>query len=378
MSSTTPNKPRRRTAAKSDANAAAKAEKRPRVNVNHVAKAAGVSVATVSRAVNLPHLVRESLRERVLAVAKEMGYSANPSAKALRLQKTYIIGAVIPTLDYSIFARLVDGFGERMTAAGYSVFVLTTGFDNTKMFEQVRALVERGAEGLLFVGRIDDEKLRAYLIEKDLPCVTTYSFTNDEQFPSIGFDNYLATKQMVEFLLRLGHKKLVMMAGPVHGNDRQQARIQAFSDTLKAHGLGDYCHVIEKSYGSAVFRGAEAMRQIRSEHPDATAVVCNSDIFAFGAIAECRRMGLRVPDDISIAGFDDDDYTTIFQPPLTTISVPAPDMGAHAAQSLLSALNEHRKITSIRLETKLVVRESTSVAPQLLPASNTLILKSTC
>jgi LacI family transcriptional regulator len=363
MNSTT-RKPRRRAADAEHRTADEKADKpRARVNVTDVAKAAGVSVATVSRAVNLPHLVKEDLREKVLAVARQMGYSANPSAKALRLQKTHIIGAVIPTLDYSIFARLVDAFEERMTAAGYSVFVLTTGWDNTRMFDSVSKLVERGAEGLLFVGRIDDERLREYLIEKDLPCVTTYSFTNDANFPSIGFDNYAATKQMVEFLLRLGHKKLVMMAGPVHGNDRQQARIQAFKDTLEAHGLGDYCHVIEKSYGSAVFRGAEAMRQIRSEYPDATAVVCNSDIFAFSAVAECRRMGLRVPDDISISGFDDDDYTTIFEPPLTTISVPAPEMGQHAAQSLLNSLNEQRKITSIRLDTKLVVRESTSIAP---------------
>jgi LacI family transcriptional regulator len=335
-----------------------------------VAKAAGVSVATVSRAFNLPHLVRDEVREKVLEVARKMGYSANPSAKALRLQKTHIIGAVIPTLDYSFFARLVDGFGERMSAAGYSVFVLTTGFDNTKMFEPVRALVEKGAEALLFVGSIDDERLRQYLIDKDIPCVSTYSFTNDEQFPSIGFDNYAATKQMVEFLLRLGHKRMVMIAGPVHGNDRQQSRIRAFEETVKAHGLSDGCHVIEKSYGSAVFRGGEAMRQIRAEYPETTAVVCNSDTFAFSAIAECRRMGLRVPEDISVSGFDDDDYATIFHPPLTTISIPAPEMGQHAAQAILNAVNEQRKITSVRLDTKLVVRDSTSVPPVQRSASS--------
>lgn len=334
---------------------------RQKTNVTDVAKAAGVSVATVSRAFNLPHLVREEVREKVIAVAKKMGYSANPSAKALRLQKTHIIGAVIPTLDYSIFARLVHGFEEKVTAAGYSVFVLTTGFDNSTMFETVRTLVERGAEALLLVGRIDDERLREYLLEKQIPCVTTYSYTNDENFPSIGFDNYAASKQMVEFLIRLGHRRMVMIAGPTKGNDRQQSRIQAFEDTLKAHGIREGSHVIEKSYGSAVFRGAEAMRQIRGEYPEATAIVCNSDIFAFSAIAECRRMGLRVPEDISISGFDDDDYTTIFEPPLTTIAVPAPEMGEHAAQSLINALNLQRKIMPIRLETKLVVRDSTSV-----------------
>ncbi|RQR51568.1 LacI family transcriptional regulator [Burkholderia sp. Bp9140] len=340
-----------------------------KVNVTDVAKAAGVSVATVSRAFNLPHLVREEAREKVISIARKMGYTPNPSAKALRLQKTHIIGAVIPTLDYSFFARLVDGFEERITAAGYSVFVLTTGFDNTRMFDKVRALVERGAEALLMVGRVDDPALRTYLLEKQIPCVTTYSYTADEHFPSIGFDNYSATKQMVEFLIRLGHRRMVMIAGPIHGNDRQQSRIQAFEETLAAHGITDGCHVIEKSYGSAVFRGAEAMRQIIGEYPETTAVVCNSDTFALSAIAECRRMGVRVPEDLSISGFDNDDYATVFAPALTTISVPARDMGEHAAQALIGSLVDQRKIMPIRLETNLVVRESTSTARRELADS---------
>ncbi|QBP77730.1 LacI family DNA-binding transcriptional regulator [Herbaspirillum huttiense] len=336
---------------------------RQKVNVSDVAKAAGVSVATVSRALNLPHLVRDEMRERVTAVAKKMGYSINPSAKALRLQKTHIIGAVIPTLDYAMYARMIHSFEEQMTAAGYNVFVLTTGFDNGNMCETVRRLVDRGAEALLLVGRIDDEALREYLIERGLPCVTTYSYTEDEQIPSIGFDNYHATKQVVEFLLKMGHRRMAMIAGPTKNNDRQQSRIAAFKDTLAAHGVSeDDWFIVEKSYNSAVFRGGEAIRQIRSEFPQATAVVCNSDIFAFSAMAECRRLGLRVPEDISISGFDDDDYATIFSPALTTVAVPAVEMGQHAAQALLAALELKTKVLPMRLDTKLVVRDSTSVA----------------
>jgi len=333
---------------------------RRKANVIDVAKAAGVSVATVSRTFNLPHLVRDEVRAKVAAAAQALGYSANPSAKALRLQKTFIIGAVIPTLDYSIFARLVHSFEEHMTAAGYSVFVLTTGFDNENMLDSVRRLVERGAEALLTVGRIDDAKLRQYLLEKHIPCVTTYSYTGDEQFPSVGFDNYVCTRQIVEFLIRLGHRRMAMIAGPIKGNDRQQDRIRAFEQTLLAHGIDQGYHIIEKSYGSAIFQGAEAMRQIHGEHPEVTAVVCNSDIFAFSAIAECRRLGLRVPEDMSISGFDDDDYTSIFEPALTTIAVPATEMGKHAAQALINVLTLGRKMTSVQLATKLIVRDSTS------------------
>ncbi|MGS0625899.1 LacI family DNA-binding transcriptional regulator [Ralstonia sp. VS2407] len=335
-----------------------------KVNVTDVAKAAGVSVATVSRAFNLPHLVREEVRNKVTSVARKMGYSPNPSAKALRTQKTHIIGAIVPTLDYAMFARLIHSFEEQLTAAGYNVFVVTTGFDNSHMFETTRKLVEKGVDGLLLVGKIEDERLREYLAEKQIPCLTTYSYSEDALVPSIGFDNYIATKQVMEFLLRLGHRKFVMIAGPTKGNDRQQSRIAAFWDALHAHGVDTAnCHVIEKSYGAAVFRGGEAMRQIHAEFPETTAVVCNSDIFAFSVLAECRRLGLRVPEDISVVGFDDDDYTSVFFPALTTVSVPAIEMGRYAAQALVGALVEGRKILPIRMDTKLVVRESTSIPP---------------
>ena len=152
-----------------------------------------------------------------------------------------------------------------------------------------------------------------------------------------------------------------MVAGPLQGNDRQQARMRGFEETMRAHGLNDGIHIIEKSYGAAMMQGADAMRQIYYEFPGVTAVVCNADVFALSAIAECRRLGLRVPEDISVVGFDDDDYTTIFSPALTTIAVPAAEMGRHAARSLIGALTAGRRVMSARLDTQLVVRESTSV-----------------
>jgi LacI family transcriptional regulator len=291
----------------------------------------------------------------------QLGYSPNTADKALRLQKSFIIGAVIPSLDYSMFARMTHAFEEQLTAAGYSVFVVTNGFDNRNMLDAVKKIVERGAEALLLVGKIEDPRLRSYLEETQIPCVTTYSYNEDPIVPSIGFDNYAATKQAVEFLIRLGHRNMAMVAGPLQGNDRQQARMRGFEETMRAHGLNDGIHIIEKSYGAAMMQGADAMRQIYYEFPGVTAVVCNADVFALSAIAECRRLGLRVPEDISVVGFDDDDYTTIFSPALTTIAVPAAEMGRHAARSLIGALTAGRRVMSARLDTQLVVRESTSV-----------------
>lgn len=334
--------------------------KKRKTSVIDVAKAAGVSVATVSRAFNLPEMVREGVREQIFRVAQELGYSPNPAAKALRLQKSFAIGVVIPSLNYAIFARLVESFQETLSAAGYSTLVLTAGFDNGALFEPVRKLIERGIDGLLTVGRLDDEELKAYLLEKQIPCVTTYSYTNDPDIPSIGFDNYEASSRVVEFLLQLGHTHLAMFAGPVKGNDRQQERVRAFNDVTARHGLSENCVVFTRDYKDAPRHGSEVLRLIRDQHPKITAVVCNSDIFAFSIIAECRKLGLSVPKDLSVTGFEDDVYTSLFEPALTTVAVPARELGNYAAEELIKAIASGEKIPSIRLDTQLIARSSTS------------------
>lgn len=332
-------------------------QNRAKAKVSDVAAKAGVSVATVSRAFNLPDVVRHDVRLHVLDVARKMGYSPNPAAKALRLQKTHIVGAVIPTLDYAIFARMIDSFQDTLAASDYMTIVLTTGFDNTSVFDKVKLLVDRGAEALLIVGAVEDPKLRKYLRETSIPVVTTYSHQSNGIVPSIGFDNYAATKSALDYLIGLGHQNFAMIAGSTLGNDRQRARIQAYRDAIGQAGLKGVDHIFTRPF--TIGDGAEAMREIHSLHPKTTAVVCNTDIFAFGVVSECRKLKLQIPADISIMGFDDAEYAAFLNPPLTTIAVPAQDMGIRAAKAIYGALAENKKLNSEKLETKLMVRLST-------------------
>ncbi|MGI9305012.1 MAG: LacI family DNA-binding transcriptional regulator [Gammaproteobacteria bacterium] len=332
-----------------------------KVKVSDVAKLAGVSVATVSRTFSSPQMVREKARMRVIEAAQSLGYSPNPAAKALRLQKTHIVGTVIPALDYAIYARMVNSFQQRLTAQGYMVFVLAVGFDNTDLYEPVRLLVERGAEALLMVGRIEDERLQGFLEERKIPVITTYSFHADGPFPSIGFDNYAASKQLVDYLIRLGHQNLVMVAGPTSGNDRQLSRIRAFRDMAEAAAIAGSAHVIEKTY--SLPEGAAALRTIRTEFPDTTAIICNSDVLAFGILTECRKLGVCVPGDMTVTGFDDLEFAVALDPPLTTVAVPAHEMGQRTAEALLDAMTSGGEIASVRLETSLIVRSSASNPP---------------
>jgi LacI family transcriptional regulator len=329
---------------------------RGKVTVFDVAKKAGVSIATVSRSFSAPDVVRDDVRQNVLEIARMLGYSPNPAAKALRLQRTHIVGAIIPTLDYAIFARMIDSFQETLANFNYMTIVLSTGFDNSRIYDKVRLLVDRGAEALLLVGGIEDPDLRKYLKDVAIPVVTTYSYFPDEIVPSIGFDNYAATRSMMDYLLGLGHREFAMIAGSPRGNDRQRSRIQAFADSLQTAGLTGADRVLIRPF--SIEDGATAMRQIRDQYPMVTAVVCNTDIFAFGVLSECRALGIKVPDQISVTGFDDADYTSRLDPPLTTIAVPAQEMGNHAALALHAALRGGHGLVSQCLDTVLKVRQS--------------------
>ena len=331
---------------------------RAKTKVSDVAQRAGVSVATVSRSFNRPATVREEVRKRVIEVARSLGYSPNPAAKALRMQRTHIVGAVVPTLDYAIYAKMLNSFQAALSTSGYMVFMLAVGFDNTDIYEPVRQLVDRGAEALLVVGRIEDKRLQTFLEESRIPTVTTYSYQHDGAFPSIGFDNYAATRQLAEFLIRLGHRDIVMISGPTRGNDRQRNRIRAFRDAAAAVGMEKSTHVIERVY--SLLEGAAAMRTIHADFPATTAIMCNSDVFAFGVLSECKNLRIRVPKDLTVTGFDNQDFSGLLDPPLTTIEVPALEMGARSAQALLQAMKTRRPITSIRLDTNLIVRSSTA------------------
>ncbi len=334
---------------------------RARPNVSDVARRAQISAATVSRAFNTPDVVSPEVRERVFAAARELGYAPNAAAKALRLQRTHTMGAIVPTLNYDIFARMLNAFQAQLSGAGQMVFLLTTGFDNRRLFEPARLLIERGAEALLIVGRIDDPALETLLIERHIPTVTTYSYLARNRIPSIGFDNYAASRQLIDYLIGLGHRKLAMIAAATEGNDRQQARVRAFRDAAKASGLSANAHVVEVSH--AIADGASAMRRIAAEYPGVTAIICNSDVIALGALAEAKRLGLRVPDDISITGHDDQEMAALTEPPLTTIAVPAQEMGVRAAEALLAATGSAAPVTAVKLSTSLIIRGSTGPAP---------------
>ena len=336
---------------------------RPRgVRAKDVAKAAGVSLATVSRVFNFPGTVREDMRNTVLEVAKHMGYRPNPTAKALRLQRTFMVGAIFPTTDHGLYSGMLSSFQARMHQAGFLSVLVTVGFDNSSIYEPVKQLLDRGVEGLMIVGRIDDHRLLAHLLEAQIPVVSTYSALEDAPFPSVGSDNYAATSLVMRHLLDHGHRHFAMLSGPAAGNDRQQARRRAFQDALRVAGIQDAPLIFEDPQGYSLEFGTHTLRSLVKDHPEVTALVCNSDYYGLAALSEAKRLGIRVPRDMSIVGFDDQEFAALLDPPLTTVSINSAEMGAKAASALLVALGGS-KHAGAKLPASLIARGSSGPAP---------------
>lgn len=334
---------------------------RKMVRVLDVAKAAGCSSATVSRAINFPEKVRPAMYKRVMEVVESLGYSPDNAARALRSRRTRICGAVIPTLNHAIYAIETNALEERLSKAGYSLLVTTSEYDPIREFNQAKMLVERGAEGIVLVGDEHDPRLYDLLRVRHVPFINTYVFNPLSQHPCAGFDNRRSATQIVDFLLRLGHRDIGVIAGISKHNDRVKERLEGIRNALELKNLSlSRDRQVEKPY--AISAGYEGMRELVGKGGPPTAVVCFSDVLAIGALAYCADLCIAVPDEISIVGYDNLEFGAHIRPALTTLEIPAVKMGHLAADFLIQRLRGRSPLEFQELETRLIVRSTTGPA----------------
>jgi len=332
------------------------------VRLSDVAEQAGCSTATVSRVLNRPDGVNRELRLRVDAAVRELGYLRNSAARALRSRRTRTIGAVVPTLDHAIYARLLAALQGFTSEHGYSLLVTTSGFQVDQELRQARLLVERGAEGLVLVGHSHSPDLYAALERHGIPSVNTYSYLPDSRHASIGFDNRAASRQMTEYLLDLGHREFALIVGYRKDNDRVKDRVDGALEAIAGRGISTaHTLIVEEPY--SIEGGREGLRRVVAGRRP-TALICGSDVLAFGAIIECDSKGIAVPRDLSVAGFDDLEFAAHLRPPLTTIRVPATEMGRRAGEFLLAKIAGQPHAPHYPLETSLILRQSTAPPPR--------------
>jgi LacI family transcriptional regulator len=330
-----------------------------RITIREVAEAANVSIATVSRALNAPDRVNPELRRRVTEAVDRLGYVAVGAARALASRRTGAIGALVPTLDNAIFAECINALQLRLDDHGYVLLVASADYDARRESRELKALVERGIDGVLLVGTEHNPEVYRLLKAAAVPAVITWSCDAQVGVPCIGFDNRAAARRLCDHLIELGHRRIAMMAGLRQGNDRAAARVDGVRDALRARGL-DLTpeRLCERPY--TVADGRNALRHLLAAPERPTAVICGNDVLAFGALFEAAAHGLGVPRDLSITGFDDLDLAAQMVPPLTTVRVPAAEMGRRAADQLVGVARGEAPPRVTELEAVIVLRGSTA------------------
>ncbi len=328
-----------------------------------VARMAGVSVATASRALSASTQVGVDTRTRVRQAAQLLGYVAHGAARALAEQRTRTVGAVIPTLNNAIFARSINALQQSLAQSSYALLLASHEYDPVTELELTRRLLERGIDGLVLVGTDHDPALYALLDKFQVPYVLTWALDAQQRHPCIGFDNRAAALEIARHLLDLGHTRFAMISGLTAHNDRARDRIAGVRAALRARNIAlDPDDVVERPYSFA--SGQQAMTELLRRREAPTAVICVNDVHAVGALLACQALGVEVPRQVSVTGFDDMDISEHIPPGLTTMRVPKAEMGRAAADYLLRRLAGRDVAATTELDLEWIVRGSTGPAPR--------------
>jgi DNA-binding LacI/PurR family transcriptional regulator len=326
-----------------------------------VAARAGVSRTTVSFVLNdRPGAsISEATRQRVLVAAAELGYQPHASARGLAAGRTHTLGLVLrqsteQVAEDALLAETLRGLSAAARAERYRVLVEPYGPTNVSYGDLMSS---RRTDGLVVSGpRTDDEELIA-LARADAP-VVIQGWLPDANLPSVDVDNVAAARLAVEHLIGLGHRVIGCITNAGLTYTAAAARLQGYREALEAAGI----EYDPRLVAEASFDAASGRRQMSTllEAGDVTAVFVASDVVAFGAIAAIREAGLRVPDDVSVVGFDDIPLAAFFDPPLTTIRLPAYELGRAAGAALIDRIHGREVNARTVLPTELVIRSSTA------------------
>ena len=325
-------------------------------NIRRVAELAGVSVATVSRTLKNPDVVAPATRERVQAAVAAANYRPNGMAVQFRSRRTGNLVVLVPLIANSFFARVIAGIQQAAQAVGYRVLLCDTAGDERREREYAELVYARQADGVIQLRAFDP-----FAGQGDIPpVVNACEVLADHTWPKVRLDNRAAARCLTEHLLALGHRRIALIKGP-EDSPLTLERLAGYQEALTQAGIAlDPGLLHEGDFTLAA--GAAAAKALLTLPERPTALFCCSDEMAIGALQVLRRSGLRVPEDISLAGFDDIAFAAYTEPPLTTIAQPAEAFGQRAVAMLLEVLNGGTPAArEVVLPFELKVRGSTGV-----------------
>ncbi|WP_280562897.1 LacI family DNA-binding transcriptional regulator [Chromohalobacter sp. 48-RD10] len=326
-------------------------------NIRKVAELAGVSVATVSRALKTPDVVSPGTRDRVLVAVEQAGYRPNLTAVQFRSQRTRNLVVLVPTIANTFFSRVIGGIQEAAQQRGYGILLCNTLGDECTERAYASMVSTRQADGLIQLRAYDP--FTASHGKTRSPMVNACEVLDEAPCPTVKLDNRAAARAVTEHLLTLGHRRIGMIKGP-RNSPLTRDRLLGFQDALAVADLmPDDSLVCPGDFTPS--SGHRAAGDLLSRTNPPTAIFCESDEMAMGAMRRIKEAGLRIPEDISVAGFDDIAFASFCDPPLTTIAQPAEDFGREAVALLLDIIDDRDDAADKHriMPFELVVREST-------------------
>ncbi len=330
--------------------------------IKDIAKAAGVSVTTVSRALNGYSDVSERTRKKIKQIADDLSYSPNALARSLVMNKTKTIGLLVSGISRegakdNIVFEVLTGVNEYCGHVDYDIVLFNTSSSQQKQKTYTQLCRERRVDGVVIQGIKNDDPYLMEVVESDIPCVLVDIPIQGDTVGYVATDNVAGAKEAVQHLVDLGHRQI----GMINGHDRafvSQERIQGYQDGLESNHL-PYNEDLVYNGGFSEKQAEEAAVSLLNTFPETSAIFCASDLMAFGVMRAAKRVGREVPEELSIIGYDNIILSSYVTPSLTTISQDMFQIGYSAAGLLIDLLEGGNPPRSKIVSHELVVREST-------------------
>ena len=328
-----------------------------RVTLTEIAQCVGTSAITVSRAINEPHRVSDDLRARIENAIATLGYLPNRAARALASARSDSVAVLIPSLSNTVFTELLEGVRDVLHGHGYRTLIGDTRYSPDEEESLIRAYLEHSPDGVLITGFDQTEATRQLLSASRVPVVHMMELMDSATY-AVGLQQYDAGLAMTSHLLSRGYRRIGFLGAQL--DPRVMQRLAGYRAALNAANCTYPAGEILDATPSSIGLGVHLLDRLLKQAPDCDALFCCNDDLALGVLFECQRRGIRVPQQLAVAGFNDLAASAWVSPTLTTIATPRYEIG-HAAAAMLLQLMKHElpDPTVLDLGFAVVVREST-------------------
>lgn len=309
------------------------------VTIKDVARYADVSIATVSRVVNNSPLASKEAKEKVLRAIDDLGYEPNALARGLVSRKSNTIGVLIPDVSNFFFAEVFRGMEDAIHQNNSNVFICNTDTNKERMLRYIKFLREKQVEGVIFTSEEVTEEYYEALKSLKVPVVLVATEAVEYQLPAVKINDKEAVKDAINYLIHKGHKEIGIISGPLKDKIAGLPRLEGYKAALKENDISFNSEYVE--FGDYRFNsGRNAIRNLLNRNPDITAVFVSSDEMAMGAIVEATKMGYKLPEQLSVVGFDNVRISEMTNPALTTVDQSLYKMGQKGVEILFGMIEK--------------------------------------